>query len=71
MFNLNVIECDMGSYGDDCNKTCGYCRDVNKCSHINGICLSGCDAGYQGDTCNTREFLFVCLVACFFVLFFV
>lgn len=25
--------CDNGTYGFDCNKTCGHCRDVNQCMH--------------------------------------
>lgn len=48
-------ECDVGSYGYDCNETCGHCRDVSQCSNINGTCLTGCDAGYQGDTCKTLD----------------
>lgn len=47
--------CDGGSYGNECNETCGNCSDVNQCSHINGTCLTGCYAGYKGDLCKTRK----------------
>lgn len=43
-------------YGHECNETCGHCDDLHRCSPINGTCLSGCDAGYQGEFCNTSEF---------------
>lgn len=31
---------------------------MNKCLHINGTCLIGCDAGYQGFLCKTRKYTF-------------
>lgn len=49
------LECDRGSYGIECNETCGHCRDVNQCSNGNGSCLTGCDAGFKGDLCKTGE----------------
>uniref|UniRef100_K1QME5 Multiple epidermal growth factor-like domains 10 n=1 Tax=Magallana gigas TaxID=29159 RepID=K1QME5_MAGGI len=48
------LECDKGSYGLECNGTCGYCRDINQCSNVNGTCLTGCEAGYEGDLCKTH-----------------
>lgn len=48
-----IVECDKGLYGIGCSETCGHCRDVNQCFHINGTCLTGCDAGYKGDLCKT------------------
>lgn len=48
--------CDKGSFGDNCSETCGHCRDKDKCSNINGKCLTGCDAGHQGDLCKTCKF---------------
>ena len=49
------IECDKGSFGIDCNETCGYCYEANHCFHTNGTCLSGCIAGFQGDLCKTSK----------------
>lgn len=49
------LECDRGSYGIECNETCGHCRDVKQCSNANGSCLTGCDAGFKGDLCKTGE----------------
>lgn len=48
--------CSIGFYGTGCNGDCGNCLDINQCYHIDGSCLTGCKAGYQGDTCKTREF---------------
>lgn len=50
--SFNLIECDKGMYGNGCNGTCGHCLEVNQCSNVNGTCLSGCSAGYQGELCN-------------------
>lgn len=47
------LACDQGKYGYRCNDTCGYCGDQDKCNHINGSCLTGCDIGYYGDFCKT------------------
>lgn len=52
---FNIEECDRGSYGVECNETCGHCCDVSQCSNVNGTCLTGCDAGFEGDLCKTRE----------------
>nr|XP_034334886.1 multiple epidermal growth factor-like domains protein 10 [Crassostrea gigas] len=46
------LACDIGRYGDQCSETCGHCRDVTQCSHINGTCLTGCKPGYQGKLCK-------------------
>lgn len=46
--------CVNGTYGLDCNKTCGHCREVHQCFHADGVCLTGCDIGYQGSFCQTR-----------------
>lgn len=54
MFNIR-LECDNGWYGFECNETCGHCRNVTNCSNIDGICLNGCAAGFEGNLCKTRE----------------
>lgn len=61
-----LTACNKGSYGVDCKETCGNCRDLNLCLHINGTCLNGCDAGYQGYLCKTRiyfiqKFIYQCI----------
>lgn len=50
--------CSAGFYGFGCKQKCGNCLDVNKCLHTNGVCLTGCDVGYQGELCNTRQLIF-------------
>uniref|UniRef100_K1QU90 Uncharacterized protein n=1 Tax=Magallana gigas TaxID=29159 RepID=K1QU90_MAGGI len=47
--------CDRGSYGSECNETCGHCRDADQCSINNGTCLTGCDARFKGDLCKTNR----------------
>lgn len=50
-----ISVCKAGFYGVACNKTCGNCLDVYTCDHVNGTCLTGCRAGYEGGLCETRE----------------
>ena len=44
--------CNAGKYGLHCEEDCGNCSDSSQCFHVNGTCLSGCSAGYQGHTCK-------------------
>lgn len=56
------LDCDTGWYGEDCKETCRQCRDPDQCSHINGTCLTGCRAGFQGDFCNISKYnSYVCI----------
>lgn len=47
------LACDKGYFGTACNETCGQCDELEQCSNINGSCLTGCNAGYLGETCET------------------
>ena len=49
------VACDNGTYGQDCNNTCGFCRDQEVCDHSNGTCFNGCDAGYAGESCMASK----------------
>lgn len=53
-FSLQLV-CENETYGQECNYTCGQCRDNKNCYHTNGTCLSGCDPGYFGDLCKTGK----------------
>lgn len=55
LYVMLVLECDKGSYGLECKETCGHCRDVNQCSNVDGTCITGCAAGFEGNLCKTRE----------------
>lgn len=55
IINTIFLECDKGYYGVGCKETCGHCRDVKYSLHINGTCVTGCDAGYQEELCKTGE----------------
>uniref|UniRef100_K1R1S2 Scavenger receptor class F member 2 n=1 Tax=Magallana gigas TaxID=29159 RepID=K1R1S2_MAGGI len=50
---VEVYDCERGWYGVNCEETCGHCRDMDQCSNTNGTCLTGCDAGFQGELCHT------------------
>lgn len=52
-----MLVCDQGTYGKDCNSTCGYCVEQKDCHHINGTCLKGCKPGYFGELCKERKFI--------------
>lgn len=51
-----VLECDKGSFGIGCKESCGHCQDENQCSITKGTCLTGCAAGYKGDSCKSRKY---------------
>ena len=55
IFDYFFTACVVGTYGNNCNNTCGNCLNVNECFHTNGTCLTGCDPGYTGDLCKTRK----------------
>lgn len=55
--NPFILACDRGYFGTACNKTCGHCAELEQCSSINGSCLTGCDAGFLGETCDTRKYM--------------
>lgn len=57
---LFILACKKGSFGIDCNETCGHCRDINKCSNVHGTCLTGCADGYEGNLCNARKYTVTC-----------
>lgn len=38
-------------YGNNCSMRCGHCLESEKCHHINGTCINGCDSGYEGSIC--------------------
>lgn len=55
LYVMFVLECDKGAYGLKCNETCGHYHNVNQCSNIDGTCITGCAAGFEGNLCRTRE----------------
>lgn len=55
-FKKILTDCKEGSYGYECNETCGHCRNNGFCFHINGTCLTGCSAGFTGEVCKKRTY---------------
>ena len=44
--------CPIGFYGYGCSLSCGNCAFGGPCNVVDGICPSGCDDGWTGDTCH-------------------
>ncbi|KAL3879926.1 hypothetical protein ACJMK2_032202 [Sinanodonta woodiana] len=66
-------ECRRGMYGSGCNETCGNCyKGNNSCSLIDGRCMEGCEAGWNGETCkfecNSGTYGYNCNESCGFCL---
>lgn len=47
-----IIECKKGTFGSECERTCGKCLNMTHCHQVNGTCLHGCELGYQGHRCQ-------------------
>lgn len=48
-----IEECNDGTYGKNCNNTCGHCDPP--CDKITGKCPHGCKPGYEGVFCNKSK----------------
>lgn len=46
-------ECNAKTYGLECQRVCGNCRNGDPCHHVNGSCVNGCDKGTFGVKCDT------------------
>ena len=55
--------CPMGTYGENCTGKCGNCAGNQSCDHMTGKCYGGCEAGFQGDKCDTCMFYFLKLAS--------
>ena len=55
---IGSTECESGTYGRECKSNCGHCFNSTDCFHVNGTCLKGCDAGFLGNMCKTRNTFF-------------
>nr|AJA37865.1 fucolectin-related molecule [Littorina littorea] len=47
--------CISGTYGPECNLTCGHCHSNQKCHPVTGACPSQCAAGYRDAQNGCRE----------------
>lgn len=56
LYKQILTDCREGSYGYNCNESCGYCRNNSFCLQINGTCVTGCEAGFMGKVCKTRTY---------------
>lgn len=46
------LECPNQTYGLECKKICGNCKNKESCHHVDGSCLNGCDKGVYGEKCD-------------------
>lgn len=44
--------CSFGTYGLECENSCGNCSIGDRCNHVNGSCPNGCDVGVFGLKCD-------------------
>ena len=49
---LIFTECAGGVFGQDWTERCGKCVGKEPCHHIYGICMNGCDPGYETINCT-------------------
>lgn len=52
-------ECIDGRYGPSCQQQCGKCFMGDPCDKTNGMCISGCNPGWSGATCDTGKDYFI------------
>lgn len=49
------IECISGLYGNECNFNCSQFCHEQLCYQTTGECVHGCEDGYIGGLCKTRN----------------
>lgn len=47
-----TTECSGHTYGLECSRICGNCRDWEECDYLNGSCPNGCNKGTMGIKCD-------------------
>ena len=55
---LIFTECEGGMFGQDCTERCGKCVGKEPCHHIYGICMNGCDPGYETINCTKGNLIY-------------
>lgn len=57
MFYLFLKACPHGHYGQDCSTKC---KDTCVgCNNVDGLCESGCIAGWMGERCQSGIIMFI------------
>ena len=51
---VGSVDCDNGTYGVNCNETCGHCLGQSTCIVSNGSCLGGCERWWGDPVCKTH-----------------
>ncbi|KAL8581983.1 hypothetical protein ACOMHN_027964 [Nucella lapillus] len=50
---LDCTECKQGTFGSNCTKLCGHCKDHRPCERENGHCTH-CQPGWDPPLCKTK-----------------
>lgn len=62
------LACNATWYGAGCKFQCGHCFGEDKCHHVNGSCLLGCQEGFTGDLCLNRKWcIYVMLISVYLI----
>ena len=60
-YNMNVVVCKDGHYGDNCKTPCGHCLNNEACDKKNGTCYHGCINHFKEPKCAGKWFMTICL----------
>ena len=53
---IKLVECPLGTYGNDCKYNCGIaCSVSNHCNKTTGECIGGCKPGWKIFFCNQSK----------------
>lgn len=47
-----TTECSGHTYGQECSRICGNCRNWEECDYLNRSCPHGCNKGTMGINCD-------------------
>lgn len=55
-----ILDCENGTFGKNCSSLCsGNCIDNITCNSTNGYCYGFCAAGFLGEYCNIRTYMYI------------
>lgn len=49
---IQISVCNDHFYGQNCNISCGHCKNNGGCNNITGQCPDGCQANWQEEKCD-------------------
>ncbi|XP_067665749.1 low-density lipoprotein receptor-related protein 4-like [Haliotis asinina] len=55
IYVTKLSRCSSRTYGENCEKQCGHCKDEAACNRTTGLCTEGCQANFYGTTIGSRQ----------------